>query len=319
MAAQLADHLEAVRSPRGEVYSLDEARQWCRRLVHRTYENFSVLSSLVPVERRDDFAAIYAFCRCADDLGDEVSDRDEAASLLHRWRQQLHACNDGQAEHPVFVALSPVIRRHKLPIKPFDDLISAFEQDQRVTRYDTWTELLEYCALSANPVGRLVLMILGEPRTDELFKPSDQICTALQLTNHWQDIRRDMVDRDRIYVPGELIKIDHFEQRLIGSARQGYAVDRTFLEESRQLVRQCVERTWELYEQGAELEKHLSASSTPVVWLLTAGGQRVLRLIESWNFETVLHRPKLSRVGKISLVVMARWRAWTSRRRESNR
>jgi squalene synthase HpnC len=323
---------------------VEQAIAWCRRLATRHYENFSVLSALVPRELRDDFAAVYAFCRWADDLGDEVGDRDRALELLAWWRRELQQCfAGGELRHPVFIALRPTIRRHELPIEPFDELIRAFEQDQTVTRYDTWEQALGYCRLSANPVGRLVLMVCGEARTDESFALSDSICTALQLTNHWQDVRRDALHRDRIYIPRELWvresdevtkrrsnavtciaptstpSLRHsvtslppgdatasFEQRLIASARQGWGVDREFLGEYRAVLRECVERTWSLYEAGLPLLDRLHPRTRPVVWLFAAGGGHVLRLIEMWNYETVLHRPTLSPPRKLALVA----RAW---------
>ena len=295
--------------------SVEDARQWCRRLAGRRYENFSVLSSLVPKSLRDDFAALYAFCRWADDLGDEVESTDRAVELLQWWRRELEQCFSGEPRHPVFIALAPTIERHDLPIKPFDDLIRAFEQDQTVTRYDTWDQVLGYCRLSADPVGRLVLMISGEPRTAEMFELSDAICTGLQLTNHWQDVRRDVLDRDRIYIPRELITIENFEQRLIETARQGHAPDREFFGESRALIRACVTRTWPLFERGEGLLGSISSATRPFVGLFLAGGTRVLRSIEAWNYETVLFRPKLGAVAKLMLVA----RAWfaSHRRREA--
>jgi squalene synthase HpnC len=297
--------------------SVAEARAWCRRLAGGHYENFSVLSRLVPTARREDFAAVYAFCRWADDLGDEVGEPARALELLGWWRSELERCFAGDPRHPVFVALRPTIESCSLPMEPFADLITAFEQDQSVVRYDTWEQLLDYCRLSANPVGRLVLMVLGEDRSESLFSASDAICTALQLTNHWQDIGRDIVDRDRIYVPRTMIRIRSFEQRLADSARRGYAVDQTFLEESRKLVRALVERTWPLYEEGAVLAERVSPDAAPLIWLFAAGGQRVLRSIELWNYETALHRPTLGKVAKLSLVLSALIRKRTGRFRGS--
>jgi squalene synthase HpnC len=293
-----------------------EAIAYCRALANSHYENFSVVSSLVPRALRDDFAAVYSFCRWADDLGDEIEDRDESLRLLAWWREELDACFAGEPVHPVMVALAATVERHDLPRKPFDDLVDAFVQDQSVTRYETWKELLEYCSLSANPVGRLVLMLLGEERDESLFQSSDSICTALQLTNHWQDVRRDFDERDRIYIPSELIDIDLFEERLRASVGQGFAVDGTFLEESRQLVRECVARTMPLYDEGSVLLDRVSPQSLPVIRLFVAGGMRVLRLIELWNFETAIHRPTLSKVTKVALVA----RAWMGSRfaRNSN-
>ena len=159
----------------------------------------------------------------------------------------------------------------KNPIEPFDDLIRAFEQDQTVRRYDTWTQLVDYCRLSADPVGRLVLMINGEPRTHQVFELSDSICTALQLTNHWQDVCRDIIDRDRIYVPREMITIENFETKLIASAKQGFAVDPRFLDACRRVIRTCVEQTWPLFEKGERLLSVVSRSTHPMVWLFSAG------------------------------------------------
>ncbi|TVQ56810.1 MAG: squalene synthase HpnC [Phycisphaerales bacterium] len=290
--------------------SVEEARAWCRRLTRRHYENFSVLSALVPAHLRNDFAAVYAFCRWADDLGDEVGDAERALELLAWWRRELHACFNGEPRHPVFVALQPTIQQHELPIRPFDDLIRAFEQDQSVTRYETWAQVLDYCKLSADPVGRLVLMVCGESRDETTFALSDAICTALQLTNHWQDVNRDLLERDRIYLPRELTgEIPDFETRFRASAAQGYAVDRTFLAESRRVIHTCVERTWPMFEHGAKLLDRLGPSSRPVVWLLAAGGQHVLRQIEYWNYETVLHRPRLGKFSRIMLVAQAWCRA----------
>jgi squalene synthase HpnC len=291
--------------------SLDEAKAYCHQLARQHSENFSVLSSLVPKRMRDDFAALYAFCRWADDLGDEVGSTERATELLAWWRSELQQCAAGEPRHPVFVALAPVIQQHDLPIELFDQLIRAFEQDQTVTRYDTWDQLLRYCKLSADPVGRLVLMIAGEPRTEERFAFSDAVCTSLQLTNHWQDVKRDFTERDRIYIPRELITINNFEQRLADTAKLGHAPDREFLGQYRELLRMCVEKTWPLFVQGAKLEAIVAKDIQPVIGLFIAGGTRVLHMIEMWNYETVLHRPVLGKPTRLWLVM----RAWLGARR----
>src|SRR5436305_1750216 len=180
----------------------EAAEAYTRRLAHSHYENFSVVSFLLPKHLRQDFCNVYAFCRIADDLGDEVGDRAQAAQYLARFREQLHACYEGKADTAVFVALRGTITRHDIPIKPFLDLIDAFEQDQRVDRYDTFEQLRDYCRRSADPVGRLVLYLCGY-RDDQRQRLSDKTCTALQLANFWQDVRRDIDERDRIYLPRE--------------------------------------------------------------------------------------------------------------------
>ncbi|HRP62054.1 MAG TPA: squalene synthase HpnC [Phycisphaerales bacterium] len=317
MTANPVDQLSLYGPDRCDTLSVEQARSWCRRLALGHYENFSVLSSLVPrtpPELRDDFAAVYAFCRWADDLGDEIGDSGRSLELLAWWRRELEQCFSGDPRHPVFIALRPTIERCNLPIEPFDNLISAFEQDQRINRYETWEQLIDYCRRSADPVGRLVLMVCGEVTPGNkagLFPLSDAICTALQLTNHWQDVKRDILERDRIYIPQELIRIENFEERLIASAKQGWAVDRTFLQESRELIRECVERTWKLYETGEPLLDRVSNRSRPLILLFARGGQHVLRSIEMWNYETVLHRPTLTPWRKALLVAQA----WLSRGR----
>ncbi len=304
MTVYPVQQLEVYGPDHCETLSVEQARRMCRRLAWGRYENFSVLSALMPRALRDDYAALYAFCRWADDLGDEIDDRQRCLELLAWWRRELELCFDGDPRHPVFIALAPTIERHRLPIEPFDRLIQAFEQDQTVLRYDTWDQLIDYCRRSADPVGRLVLMIAGQ-RGDELLRLSDDICTALQLTNHWQDVRRDFVNRDRIYIPREMIAIEDFEPRLRATTRQGFAPDRDFLEASRQLVRSCVERTWPLFSRGMILLDRLDPQIRPFVGLFAAGGTRVLRLIELWNYETVLHRPKLSKPARLVLVAGA--------------
>jgi squalene synthase HpnC len=310
MAFSIAHDLKTWGPAQSRSVSVSDARAYCRALTLGHGENFSVLSRFVPADRRDDFAAVYAFCRWADDLGDEVGDSQRASELLAWWRTQLHACFEGEATHPVYVALNETRRQRDLPRQPFDDLITAFELDQTQARYDTWQQVLDYCRLSADPVGRLVLMLLDEPRTDELFEPSDAICTALQLTNHWQDVARDMLQRDRIYVPRELHRIDDFEHRLRASAMQGYGVDRAFLGETRIVIKQLVERTWTIWQQGEVLLQRVQPAHRPIIWLFVMGGQHVLRSIELWNYETALHRPSLSKATRIGLVASATVRHW---------
>ena len=314
MSRDFAKHLAANGPESCEQMDTPTARQWAARQARGHYENFSVLSRMVPAHLRDDFAAIYAFCRWSDDLADEVGDSQESLSLLDWWRSELQRCFDGSPRHPVFVALQPTLETHDLPLEPFEKLISAFEQDQKKTRYESWQELLNYCEGSANPVGRLVLMVCGQPRMEEYFTRSDAVCTALQLTNHWQDIGRDKLERDRIYIPRELNPIEDFESRLQKSARQGHGIDHTFLSESREVIRQCVDKTWPIFAKGEELLPLLDQSTRPIVWLFIAGGEHLLRQIEMWNYETALHRPTVGRATKLMLVA----KAWLKTRASRN-
>lgn len=294
--------------------SIEEARGRAVSLANSHRENFSVLTRLVPPDVREDFAAVYAFCRTADDLGDEIGDRTRSLELLAWWRSEIDRAWNGDPGHWVFVALGPTIDRFGLGPGPFLDLVSAFEQDQRLTRYETWDQLIDYCGRSADPVGRLVLALLEQPVDDEIARRSDAICTALQLTNHWQDVSRDLLERDRIYLPEEFNRIADFEARFRSSAEQGWSVDSTFLDESRSLVRTCVERTWPLYETGSKLPDLLDARAAPVIDTLASGGMGVLRLVEDWDYETVLHRPSLSLPAKAGILLRAWWSTRAGRR-----
>lgn len=288
-----------------EAVSPDAARAYCRALARRHYENFPVLSPLVPEDRRDDFAAVYAFARWADDLGDEAGSPERATELLAWWRGELERLVAGEARHPVFVALRETVARRGLALAPFADLVAAFELDQVKSRYATWDELLDYCRLSANPVGRIVLALLGERCDAAQLAASDATCTALQLTNHWQDLRRDWVERRRIYVPDDMHEVADFEGRLARTVELGHSCDADFFRESRKVVRRLVARTWAEFERGEPLVELVSPRSRPLVWLFAAGGRAVLRNLELWNCETVLVRPRLSKGRKAWLVARA--------------
>lgn len=313
----------------GPAPTTDEALTYVRALAHSHYENFSVLSRLVPEPMRDDFAAVYAFCRWSDDLGDEIGSTPEARrrslELLGWWRGELERCfafvggrSPAPPSHPVFVALAETVRRRGLPIRPFDDLIRAFEQDQSVTRYRTWDELIDYCSLSANPVGRLVLGIGGidgaRPGDDALLRMSDATCTALQLTNHWQDVRRDLLERDRIYIPLEETGLtgERLRQWLPMGERPEARV--AYIRAMRPLV----SRTRDLFREGRGLPRALGRDLAGVVWLFGAGGEAVLSRIERIGCATLWERPRLTRLDKLALVMAASVR-FAGRRRSRSR
>lgn len=184
---------EFLRSPEalGREWALGEAEAYTRWLARRHYENFHVASLLLPRRLHQDFFNVYAFCRWADDLADELGDPAESLKWLAWWRQQTEDLFAGRATHPVFVALRSTLERHVLPKPPFLDLIRAFIQDQTVTCYLDYPDLFDYCRCSANPVGRLVLHLCGycDPERQKL---SDSTCTALQLANFCQDVGADL-------------------------------------------------------------------------------------------------------------------------------
>src|SRR5438477_6549444 len=194
--------------------SLEESRAYCRRLARSHYENFSVASWFLPARLRQHFFNVYAYCRISDDLGDEVGNPAASLLLLDQWQKELEACYAGRPRHPVFVALAETVRSCEIPQHEFSDLLTAFRQDQTVTRYETFEDLLGYCLNSANPVGHLVLYLCGY-RDAERQKLSDYTCTALQLANFWQDVSVDYA-KGRIYLPLE-------DLRTFGVAESGIA------------------------------------------------------------------------------------------------
>lgn len=301
--------------------SPEDALAYAHRLTNRTGENFSVLSRLVPAAWREDFAAVYAFCRWADDLADATGNdeaaRERSLELLAWWREELHACTEGEPRHPVFVSLAGAIERRRLTAAPFHRLIDAFEQDQRVLRYRTWDEVIGYCRGSADPVGHLVLQIGGvrppeeEPGNAALYAQSDSICTALQLTNHWQDVRRDLDERGRVYLPSDETGIDADELAELAERGGGRRPDPAARVRYIRALRPLVERTAVLYEKGAPLPGALATgaggdTARPlgrVVGLLAAGGRTVLGRIEAAGCTTLWHRPRITKVGKAVLIL----------------
>ncbi len=181
--------------------ALVEAQAYCRRLARSHYENFSVASWFLPERLRQDFFNVYAYCRISDDLGDEVGDANASLQLLDQWEAELDACYAGSPRHPVFVALAETVRKCEIPKQTFVDLLTAFRQDQRVSRYTTFNDVLNYCHYSANPVGHLVLYVCGYCDAERQAL-SDFTCTALQLANFWQDVSVDY-SNGRIYLPLE--------------------------------------------------------------------------------------------------------------------
>ena len=298
-------------------WSAVEARDYVRNLTVRSDENFHVLSRFVPTEAVADFAAVYAFCRWADDLADEThrvivdpKDREaaraEALRLLGWWRSELKSCFDGEARHPVFVALAETADRRGLPSEPFHDLIDAFEQDQRVTRYATWEELIGYCRRSANPVGRLVLGLAG-CADESRVALSDDVCTGLQLVNLWQDVRRDLVERDRVYLPTAETGFDaeDLAKWLERPGDPGVRVPYI------RAVRSLLERTSPLFDSADRLIPSVPAAYRGAIWLFAAGGRAVANKIERAGCTTLWSRPRLSKSDKVMLL----GRAWFESRR----
>ena len=292
---------EFVYSPEAldTTYTKASAEEYTRWLATHHYENFHVVSFLLPKRLHQDFYNVYAFCRWADDLGDEIGDPAESLRLLAWWRTELDAMYQGRVHHPVFVALRGTVQKFELPQQLFADLISAFEQDQSVSRYENWEHLFAYCRCSANPVGRLVLRLCGYADA-ELDRLSDATCTALQLANFWQDVTVDF-EKDRVYLPLHLL------------AKHGYSVEelaaRKFNPQFQAVMREAVEVARELFEAGLPLIKKVNRRLALDLELFSRGGMRVLQKIEQQNYNVLAARPVISKVERLQLLLASLWEA----------
>jgi squalene synthase HpnC len=255
---------------------------------------------LLPRHLRQDFCNIYAFCRVADDLGDELDDRDASVAALADLRRQTLACREGQATTTLFVALSETLKRHEVPVEPFLDLIDAFEQDQRVSRYETFDEVVDYCRRSANPVGRLVLYLCGY-RDAERQRLSDFTCTALQLANFWQDVRRDLTDRDRIYLPAEDLRRFGVSESDLRDGIQAGRASEAYV----RMIEFQVDRTAKMFDAGDALLPLLDSAVRGQVALYGKGGRAVLDAIRAQGYDTLARRPSLGKRQKGRLILSA--------------
>jgi squalene synthase HpnC len=277
------------------VPTLDEARRYCRRLAESHYENFHVASWFLPRALRPHFHAIYAYCRISDDLGDEVGNAAQSLALLEQWGRELDACYEGRARHPVFVALHETIRACSIPKEPFADLLTAFRQDQIVTRYASMPDVLAYCRYSANPVGRLVLYACGEA-DPERFRLSDATCSALQLANFWQDVAKDYA-KGRIYLPQDEMKRRGVSDQTIAAG--------TATPEFRALLRDQVDYTRRLFEEGLPLIGLVSRDLAIDLDLFSRGGLEILRAIARQDYDVLSVRPSLAKTTKLKLALRA--------------
>jgi squalene synthase HpnC len=287
------------------MWSLTEALAYTHWLAHYHYENFHIVTFLLPKHLHQDFYNVYAFCRWADDLGDEIGDTTESLRLLAWWDAEITRMYSGQASHPVFVALAETATRHSLPATPFHDLVRAFVQDQTVTRYETWDQLFNYCRYSANPVGRLVLYLCGysDPHRQEL---SDHTCTALQLANFWQDVAVDL-EKSRIYLPLEVLQRHHCPVEEVLAKHWSEPFQNTMLEAIAVARRE--------FDQGEPLIRMVNRRLALDLDLFTRGGRRILDRIEQQQCDVFRERPSIGKSERIGLLLQAltqwlvpRWR-----------
>jgi squalene synthase HpnC len=288
---------EFIRSPDalGRAWSPAEALEYTRWLATSHYENFHVVTLLLPRRLHQDFFNVYAFCRWADDLGDELEAGAEALHWLAWWRGELERMYRGEASHPVFIALQPTVARHEIPIAPFADLIHAFEQDQSVKRYRDFDQLFGYCRYSANPVGRLLLYLCGY-RDDRRQALSDKTCTALQLANLWQDVGRDL-DIGRIYLPLSLLEAH-------GSS-EAEVLERRATPGFRAALAEAVAVARRLFLEGLPLSRMVNRRLALDVDLFSRGGMRVLDKIERQQYDVFARRPRITKADRVLLLLRA--------------
>jgi squalene synthase HpnC len=293
-------------TPDGHRLTLDEARSWCHTLATTHYENFHVATFFLPKRVRPHFESVYAFCRVSDDLGDEVADTTTALRLLQTWGQMLDQCYDAphESRHPVFIALRPTIEACDLPRNLFHDLLRAFMHDQIKTHYNTWNEAVEYSRYSANPVGRLVLLICGY-RDERRAQLSDKICTALQLANFWQDCVRD-AEIPRRYIPAEYL--DRF------NVAEGQIEGRVFTPEFGAMMRALVDRTRDMLREGNPLPTMVDEELRVTLELFSKGGEAILDGIAAQNYDVLRGRPVVTRRKKLQLLAGALFNKLRSRR-----
>ena len=291
----MAGTLKAYEAKLADPADIAGAYRFCSDLADGHYENFPVASLLLPKRLRKHVAVLYAFARIADDFSDEPEYEGRRKECLLNWRSMLADTGKRPPTHPVFLALGQTLKELELPKEPFDDLLSAFLQDTEKNRYATFEEVLDYCRRSANPVGRIVLMIHGY-KDAELFRYSDAICTGLQLANFWQDISVDL-KKDRIYIPDEDFRAHGYSAAdlLMG----------VYNERFKNLMKFEVSRARALFDQGKPLPGKLRWPLSLEIRLTWYGGMQILKLIHKLDFDTIRTRPTLKKREWIPLVARA--------------
>jgi squalene synthase HpnC len=292
----------------------DEARAYCRRFVRSHSENFTVASWLLPRRLVPHFCSIYAYCRFADDLADELGNPNESLAALDWWETELDRCYAGAPRHPVFVALRSTIDEFSIPREPFSRLLTAFRQDQRTVRYGTHDDVLGYCRNSADPVGRLILY-LGRSHDARRGELSDSICTGLHLINFCQDLARDW-RRGRLYLPHETLESVGCSEADFQRANleRGGAIDAL-----RRALRIEVDRAESYLLGGRELVELVPRELRVEVSLFLAGGLSVVDAIRRQDHDVWRRRPTVSAAKKLRLLVGCWWNPFRFSRKEAPR
>ena len=274
-------------------WTVPRAFQFCEHLAHDHYENFPVASLLVPREKRPHVCAIYSFARIADNYADEPGlTPAERVDSITEWEEQLIDAYRGHARHPVFVALRETVDHFEIPVELFQRLLKAFRSDVTTHRYESFEDVLEYCENSANPIGRLMLLLFNY-RSETSMEFSDSICTALQLANFWQDVAIDL-KKDRVYIPlDDIREFGYSEEELLGlQCSQAF----------KDLMCYQVERTEQMFQEGKPLLSDVGSDLRMELKLTWKGGMWILKKIEQQDYDVLARRPSLSLLDKTSIL-----------------
>lgn len=277
--------------------TLETSYNFCINLARKHYENFPVASLLIPKSKRKFIAAVYAFARIADDIADEGNlNPEKRIEKLIEYKN--HLINKSiNAIYPHFPAVFNTIESNSLTLKNFTDLIDAFIQDNQKNVYQDWNEVLDYCSKSANPVGRILLEIF-EIRNEQAFFYSDKICSALQLTNFFQDLKIDL-QRNRFYLPQNLLsKYNLTNDDLLTFVKTNQVDDRL-----RNALNEAISFTENMFIEGKNLLDYLSGLFRLEINLTIQGGMKVLSKIKENNFDPIKHRPKLKKLDWLAIIL----------------
>ena len=280
-------------------FSYKESIEICYEVINQNYENFPIYMFFLNKDMMNDFASIYAFSRGVDFIGDELKS-DEVDKALQIWRSELDLAFDGNPSNPIFIALSKTINKYKLEIEPFRRLIKANEMDQYITKYNSWNDIFSYCDHSANPVGAIVLRILGYTENSNI-KFSNKICTGLQITNFIQDIKVDHY-KNRTYIPQNLLKKHNLDFSSINKVTKN---DINFLSKFDNLLADLIQENQQLYDQGRILIKNLNKKHAIIINIFILSGQTILNKIRNQKSNILFKKPRTNKLEKLYIIIKA--------------
>ena len=280
-------------------FSYEESIKICYEVINQNYENFPIYMFFLKKDMMNDFASIYAFSRGVDFIGDELN-INEVDKALQIWRSELDLAFDGNPSNPIFIALSKTINKYKLEIEPFRRLIKANEMDQYITKYNSWNDIFSYCDHSANPVGAIVLRILGYTENSNI-KFSNKICTGLQITNFIQDIKVDHY-KNRTYIPQNLLKKHNLDFSSINKVTKNNI---NFLSKFDNLLADLIQENQRLYDEGRILIKNLSKKHAIIINIFILSGQTILNKIRNQKSNILFKKPRTNKLEKIYIIIKA--------------